>query len=377
MNYNLQIYKLPKNNNLDIFCNPDKLIINLPIQNHPLFILGYHYFIARTRESLSIIINKLETNNDFYYIVNPFESTIANYDDNLDNLAKIYLKQDIISKDFYKYWEIYFLFDIFPENNSEILILKDTNDNGDIQSIKLYRDKFSDKESKTDKIYKEYNKSMTVDLIILNITINKENDNIRIFIENLIKILKCQKKKGNAILKIGDTYTLPTIKLIYLLSILYEDIYIHKPFFSRPSDNEKYLICKNFNGKDTKKIITNLETILLSSKNNNITDIFLNLTVDMIENMLNIFKFINIKLINYQQIIINEIIKYIKENNYFGDKYHEYRNQQIEATQWWLHNFFPPSNNLYKSNKETLKKYVISTIEKNNFDKDKFISQLI
>ena len=38
--------------------------------------------------------------------------------------------------------------------------------------------------------------------------------------------------------------------------------------------------------------------------------------------------------------MINKIVVYIKENNYFGDKYHEYRNSQIDATKWWINNFY-------------------------------------
>jgi hypothetical protein len=92
---------------------------------------------------------------------------------------------------------------------------------------------------------------------------------------------------------------------------------------------------------------------------------------------INFLKFTNIKFVNQQQILINEIIKYIKDNNYFGDKYHEFRNQQIESTKWWLTHFYPPTNNLYINNKEKLSKLLKSTFEKNNLEKDKFIEQLI
>ena len=75
--------------------------------------------------------------------------------------------------------------------------------------------------------------------------------------------------------------------------------------------------------------------------------------------------------------MINEIIKYIRENNYFGDKYHEFREKQIEATKWWASTFYPPSDNLYKKNKEELKKMVLSTIDKYNVELNKFSSILI
>jgi hypothetical protein len=373
MNYNMQVYKLPKNNNLDIFTKSNNLVINAPFENHPLFTLGYHYFIGRTRDAMNIV-DKLDTKSEFYYVVNPFEPVITNYDDNINNLSKIYLKQEIESRDFYKFWEMCFLFDVIDGENLDIMVLKDY---GEIQAIKLYREKFLDKQSKKDKYHKELKKGVTADLIIANEASLKENKFVENLLEQLINILGCQNKKGNLILKVGDTYTAPTIKLIYLLSTLYKECYVYKPFFSRPSDNEKYIICKNFEGTDSKKVISNLETILKSSKSNYITDIFLDITDEMLKEIYDSFKVINIKLTNQQQIVINDIVKYIKDNNYYGDKYHEYRNQQIESSQWWVTNFLPPSNNLYKTNKENLEKNIKSTIEKNNLEKEKFISQLV
>jgi hypothetical protein len=55
---------------------------------------------------------------------------------------------------------------------------------------------------------------------------------------------------------------------------------------------------------------------------------------------LNIFKYININIANTQQIMINNLVVYIKSNNYFGDAYHNYREQQIKANKWWIDTFF-------------------------------------
>jgi hypothetical protein len=152
----MQVYKLPRNNNLDVFIKTDNLVINSPYENHPLFTLGYHHFIGRTRDAMNII-NKLETKSEFYYVVNSFEPIIANYDDNINNLAKIYLKQDVETRDFYKIWEMCFLFDIIDGENMNIMVFKDY---GEIQAIKLYRQKFLEKQSKKDKFYKEYKNPM-------------------------------------------------------------------------------------------------------------------------------------------------------------------------------------------------------------------------
>ena len=157
---------------------------------------------------------------------------------------------------------------------------------------------------------------------------------------------------------------------------MYSESYIFKPYFSRPSDTEKYIVCTNFDCKDTKKIVANLEEIYKATKTNNfISDIFLN--VELPQEFINMFKFTNVKLVNIQQILINNIIKYIKENNYFGDKYHDFRNQQIEASQWWVSQFYPPTNNVYKTNKDNLNKIFKTTLEKNKLEQTKFCEQLV
>ena len=43
---------------------------------------------------------------------------------------------------------------------------------------------------------------------------------------------------------------------------------------------------------------------------------------------------------NEQQIMINKIITYIDGNNYYGDDYHAYKSNSIEATKWWNETFF-------------------------------------
>jgi hypothetical protein len=367
---NLQVYKLEKNNNIDIFTKDKNLVISSPYQNNPLFCLGYHYFIGRTRSAMSIT-EKLESKNEFYYVVNPYELNIPNYEDTLNNLSKIYLKKEIESRDFYKIWEIFFLFDIANESNLEFLVLEDQ---GEGESFELFRDKFYSKESKKDKINNKYKKGINADIIVASHVLSNENNYVVDLIDQIKIILETQNKNGHLVLKIFDTFTMVTLKLLYLITSMYDESYIYKPFFSRPSESEKYIICKNFNGTNSKKIIENLDTILKDNKEY-ISDIFLDL--ELPEEFIDLFKFINVKLVNQQQILINEIVKYIKDNNYFGDKYHNYRNDQIEATQWWITNFFPPSNNLYKTNKESLTKLLKTTYEKNNLEKNKFIEQLV
>jgi cap1 methyltransferase len=53
-----------------------------------------------------------------------------------------------------------------------------------------------------------------------------------------------------------DTFSSLSIEILYLLSYLYETVYITKPLSSRPANSEKYIVCINF------KMVQNIDTII-------------------------------------------------------------------------------------------------------------------
>jgi hypothetical protein len=359
----------------------DKSILFSPYMSQPLFKLGFHSYISRTRSAM----NKLETKNNFYYnVVNQFEINISDYNDSIENLAKMYFgpKNKNLSDDFFKHWEICYAFNIIQNEKNDILNIQNNDIDDSIYAYILFVDKILNKDStkikhnsvnidKIDKIKKKYN------IIIANAyNTQKEQNNYNILLNELLVCITSLEKNGHFILRIFDSFTYITVKLLYIISTLFEQIYIYKPFLSRTSEPEKFIICKNFKATHNKNFISNIENIInkLNVKMF-LNDIFIDF--DIPNDFLNFIKFMNIKFVNNEQIQINEIIKYIRENNYYGDKYHTFKNAQIEATNWWINTFFPHSNNIYKVSKDTLDKLLISSIESNNIEKDKLISLFI
>jgi len=406
-------------NILDKSIDKSELLIQTSNINIPLMTLGFQYFLHRTRSSMGIIKN-LDTKNEFYYIVNPFEYKISNFNNSLDKFINSYLNiksaiQQINNHDFCKLWEILYFFDIIDNN----LIYTSINDNYNsfIQSVINYKNKLNtinkNKKNKTiiniintidDNIYTSQDFIDSYNDITFNINSNKidkhsnlitangnlildiddnyeEQKSYELLLKQIITALKIQDLNGHFILKIFDTMTLPTVKILYLLTSLYKENYIYKPYFSRVSSSEKYLICKDFIYNPTKdnKLINNkikiLETCLKNIKPSSyIYDIIPKLQIP--NNYLNQLKFINIKLSNIQQIMINNIIKYIKENNYFGDKYHEYYENQINSVQWWIDSFLP-DNNTFIDTKKNIQDLFLSTINKYSLEGEKLYNILI
>ena len=92
---------------------------------------------------------------------------------------------------------------------------------------------------------------------------NKQEEmSLKLIYAEIVTAYGCNVKGGHFILKLFDIFTLPTLKLIKLLSLFYNEIILTKPFTSRPANSEKYIVCKYFKGFDEKvfqNLLYNLE----------------------------------------------------------------------------------------------------------------------
>jgi 23S rRNA U2552 (ribose-2'-O)-methylase RlmE/FtsJ len=76
---------------------------------------------------------------------------------------------------------------------------------------------------------------------------HKEQLHYTLILSEIYAAISLQKTDGHFILKMFDILTDSSIHLIYLLSLCYKEVYIYKPKTSRPTNSEKYIICKYFN----------------------------------------------------------------------------------------------------------------------------------
>ena len=80
---------------------------------------------------------------------------------------------------------------------------------------------------------------------------NKPQTDINLYIIKLIEfvmtILRYQANGGTSIIKIDSVFHKPIVDLIYLLSSLFEKVYIIKPNTNNITTFEKYIVCKNYN----------------------------------------------------------------------------------------------------------------------------------
>ena len=408
----------------------------------PKFSLGFQHYIHQSKDKMAIT-SEFEGKKKIYFVMNKFERYIDDYDTDIGNTSVQYFnldlkqKPNILSRSFYKLWEILFMFDLINLNNEDFVSAHLAEGPGSfIQAVMFYRDLYCKKgSSKNDKYYAitlhaenmdkhipkleekfinyyakekpvrvEIHKTYPIkqarmskhkdngdltdlktiklfggkfsdkkaDLITADGGFDWVNENVqeqeafKLLLGQIIAALNIQKKGGHFVCKFYESFANTTSKLINLLGSFYEKIHLVKPLTSRKSSSEKYAVCINYlDAKDNSKKIEQLEKLLeeMNRKNINLVDFFPEYHIT--DNYKAALITTNTKIANKQFIAINEIVDFIKKQNYRGDEYQKRRNMQIDASKYWCDTFFPDLKD-FSSKKKEIEKMISDLVEKGN-----------
>jgi hypothetical protein len=189
-------------------------------------IINPYKFIYSNVPNTSISVSKLKPfSNTFYDFIEITKSL---------NIFELYAKTKIKSL-------------LFGENSYAIMecmdiIREDYNDNYNyINDFKNYYFIINSND-----IQKNSIDFLFYDLFIENIDDKIANPNYNIIIKILHSIFCYQNIHGVCIIKAGDLFYKPIIDLLYILSNSYNNIYIIKPITCDITNNEKYIVCKDF-----------------------------------------------------------------------------------------------------------------------------------
>ena len=134
---------------------------------------------------------------------------------------------------------------------------------------------------------------------------NQEKMSYRIIFCEIVSALSIQKNGGNFVCKFFDLYTFNTVKLLYLLTFYYSNVFISKPLTSRPANSEKYIICKDFKGISNEKL-NELYTIVKNWEHLDETQIF---------NFINVKDEFIKRIKNYNNLITKNQVSNIKQTS--------------------------------------------------------------
>lgn len=124
--------------------------------DYPKFSLGFHHYIHMNKNKMEIV-NQFKDKKKVYHVMNKFERYIDNYDNDIGHFSTNYLEidknmPDILSRGFYKLWEIIHMFDIIPLKGKFTSAHLAEGPGSFIQATMFFRDKYADN-SKNDKFY--------------------------------------------------------------------------------------------------------------------------------------------------------------------------------------------------------------------------------
>ena len=146
---------------------------------------------------------------------------------------------------------------------------------------------------------------------------HQEKDFMNLFISEAYIMLNLLKNNGNGIIKIYDIYSKNSIKIMYIISLFFEKIYIIKPLTSRPANSEKYILCYRYKDFSESKIYFNIfETIIQDKDLNHLNNDKVAVEYNFIEKILEYNRWYTERQISY----INKTIKYIDDYNNNIDK---------------------------------------------------------
>lgn len=323
---------------------------------HPLFKYGFHYYMNQTKDKLVILNNDDLKGKTFYNIIENFDDNIPNYENSILNISKKYFgAKSSINSSLLELWEILSMFSL----SGSLYI----NDEDYDETIKEFYSKSGLKYKPLD----NFNKSdiyININQIKLDIKY-LEPEHYYNFIESIIEIGEGLNKGGNCIIRIYDTYTEVSIKLLKLISEMFNETYIYKPYITHGRDATKYIIGLKY--KENFKHYKKLNEILKFIKNNKVeklNDVYYNHEIS--DDFVFVIKYMNIELGNHEHKMINILIDYIKKSNYFGDIFHTCLENQKKSTEFWINTFFVKDSKEYKKTHETLNSLIVNTIKDNN-----------
>lgn len=342
----MSYYTLPKNIN----------VVNVnPISSNDICkpYLSYS-FLTYYLEIKNQIINMFSLNDDLsnntfddaIKIVNPYEFIFSKVPGSKFSVSKLKPNTNL----FYDLFEIFNnlnLFENFKKDSIKSLHIS-PNYNDSVDCYEMFREgfndcikKFSNLDINTDNNLPENE----FEYIFFETNTTCEREYFISFINLIIIILRHQTTNGNIIIKIKNILHKPVLDCLYLLTSLYDKVYIAKPYANNIISFDRYVVCKSFQSTESSRTylkfnLIKLIVFLKKLDSKNITDV---LDFDVPCYFKNKIDDLNI-IIGQQQIeTMSQIINIFKNKNK-NDKIESIKKLNIQKSVSWCEKYKIPCN---------------------------------
>ena len=346
----MSYYILPKNNNQ----------ININLKTELGDIKSYtsqslYNFYKESKKQLNYLLqtnDSIITFENLLKVINPHEYIFSKIPGYKCSVSKLKTKSNI----FYDILEILTTLNVFDYflNKSIKTIHISENYADSNKCIEFLRSNVNDEntnfENITEEIYNTAN-DKRYDFIFYEIK-NTEFENLNCYTLNIIQVLmillKYQSNNGACLIKINNIFYKPIIDILYILSSIYEKVYIIKPSTSNIMSFDKYIVCKNFILNENKKEVyknyyfklAQIINTYLENNNNNISSI---IDCEIPLYFINKIDDTNIIIGQQQLESIDQVINILKNKNK-EDKIENIKKSNIQKSVTWCEKFKIPHN---------------------------------
>jgi len=347
---------LPKNNNININIEPNIGFTDIkPYTSHSLYffykeIINQLNCLIQTNDSFIVFENLLKAINPYEYIFSKipgFKSSVSKLKTKTNlfyDLLEIINTLNILESFLNKNIKSLHISENYIDSNKCIDFLRENQKNENINFENINEEIYNTiNDKRYDFIFYEIKNSYFENLndYILNIT------------QVLMILLKYQSNNGVCLIKINHIFHKPIIDILYILSSVYEKVYIIKPNTSNITMFDKYIVCKNFILDDIKKevyknyyfklaqfISIYLQNSIITDRNINISSI---IDYEIPSYFINKIDDMNIIIGQQQLESINQIINIFKNKNK-DDKIETIKKTNIQKCIIWCEKFKIPHN---------------------------------
>jgi hypothetical protein len=246
-------YILPKKNTINFEISPQ--YSRQPISHIISHSLVYYLNESSTQIQKMFGLNSIE---DIQKMINTYEYIFSIVPSSKLSVSKL----KPFSNTFYILMEInsmFHLLDTFSDLKNIKILTSGNNSDAVVEYVNMYR------EDKTDISMLLYMDINTIKTNGINIdsdltfhlysfhfmffeldTYDDTNNNVIGMITILTKILLYQNSNGTTVIRVDDLLHKPILDVLYLLSAMYEKVYVTKPNVTNIINGERYIVCKNF-----------------------------------------------------------------------------------------------------------------------------------
>jgi len=348
----MSYYILPKiNNGIRVTPKDDLNNCKVYISNSLL-----NYYTETKTQLINMCLNDPDTSNkynEFVKIINPYEYIFSIVPNSKFSVSKLKPNSFL----FYDLLEIITTMNVFESNkNKNIKILNVGSYFNDVcYSIEMMREfnkdiffTLNDLNELNNDTFNKLN-DQKFDFLFFDSCVNLQTNDINNYFTSLIQIIMIILKQNNegsiCLIKINHIFYKPIIDSLYLLSSLFEKVYIIKPNPSNIISFDKYIVCKNYQvNKNNLELCEtnylNLSNFLLKLNNKNITSL---IEYDIPYYFINKLDELN-NIMGQQQLeSIDHLINVLKNKNK-DEKIETIKKINIQRSVVWCEKFKIPCN---------------------------------